>query len=872
MKARRERVRIQTGERFQQDQRHVLADHGGALEQPAVLVRQPVDPVEEDLLHRDRHRARRGRILDHRPRQLLEEEGVALRTALDERDEGLRHLVPSQGRLQHGAAGLARQGLEGDRQRGSPRRPGRRMARPVGRHQEQRCGGQGAGQPAQELLGIPIAPVEILDRHRERPLPARRDQELSHRLGDAGLDGQRRERRRLGAGPRAEHGERERHPLLRIEPERADAAADLVHQHLRGVAIADVAELADHVGERHVRDGPAVGHAAALEIAPSLALGVTAKLEQQPRLPDPGLSRDSHRLAPARGGGRGALAQHAQLLAASGERRLLAARPGAGALAAAETPDRPDAVGRARRYQVEAAIQEARCFRARQDSPRLRGGGEGIEHRQGPALRAEIEGGRGAPELAHQERVDVQAEPDGPRGGRLLARAVQGRLDRPGGQRSATGRVLDGLDPESGDDRVRRVLLDPPAEAGDLVEQHLDRPRRLGRRHRTVLGDGGQRRLERGDAAGLPADGAGGDGRRGRGRAAAPARARRRSGRGGRRREPVLLDPVAQGVRRDAEPRRRVGDVAAGLAERARDLLPLQARHAIAEMGAGLDPRRGRRRGRGRRGELQHLRRHQRSFAQQRDALHDVGQLAHVAGPRVREQGRRRGLVQPLGRHAVIAAGAGEEVLGQGRDVRPALAQRRQPELEHGEPVVERVVEPARAHRRVEVGARRRQDPHVHRLAPRAAQAPHEAVLQHGEELALERRGQQAELVEEERAVVRRLEQAGLCLAGVGEGAALVAEQLGFQQGLGNRRAVDVDERGVAPRARPVDRAGEQALAGSRLPLDEEGRRAGRVRQAGQQAPERLAHGHHPRTLADQPQLLPDTGKGAHRIAHRSRA
>ena len=47
------------------------------------------------------------------------------------------------------------------------------------------------------------------------------------------------------------------------------------------------------------------------------------------------------------------------------------------------------------------------------------------------------------------------------------------------------------------------------------------------------------------------------------------------------------------------------------------------------------------------------------------------------------------------------------------------------------------------------------------------------------------------------------------------EGAALIAEQLGFQQVLGDRRAVDGDEFARPARAEVVDGAGEQFLAGA---------------------------------------------------------
>ena len=62
-----------------------------------------------------------------------------------------------------------------------------------------------------------------------------------------------------------------------------------------------------------------------------------------------------------------------------------------------------------------------------------------------------------------------------------------------------------------------------------------------------------------------------------------------------------------------------------------------------------------------------------------------------------------------------------------------------------------------------------------------------------------------ADFVEKHRALVRELELARLVLDGAGEGAALEAEQLALEQRLGERRAVDGDERAVASPVRAAD-------------------------------------------------------------------
>ena len=86
---------------------------------------------------------------------------------------------------------------------------------------------------------------------------------------------------------------------------------------------------------------------------------------------------------------------------------------------------------------------------------------------------------------------------------------------------------------------------------------------------------------------------------------------------------------------------------------------------------------------------------------------------------------------------------------------------------------------------------------------------------------------QLADLVEKQRAAMRQLETARLARVGAGERALLVAEQLGLEQRLGNRGAVDGDERPVVARAERVQRAREQLLAGAALALEQH-RRVGR--------------------------------------------
>jgi hypothetical protein len=185
-------------------------------------------------------------------------------------------------------------------------------------------------------------------------------------------------------------------------------------------------------------------------------------------------------------------------------------------------------------------------------------------------------------------------------------------------------------------------------------------------------------------------------------------------------------------------------------------------------------------------------------------------------------------------------------VLRQQDDVARALSQRRERERDDRQPVIQVGPESPRAHRRRQILARRRHDGDIERLASRAAEPAHGALLEDLQQLGLHGERQEPDLVQEDRAAVRRLEQSGLGLAGIGERAALEAEELGLQQRLGNRAAVDVHERTGGPRATAVDRRGQEPLARPRLAENEDRRKPPRGSGGGaQQASDLLPHRHH---------------------------
>src|SRR5262249_54175582 len=123
--------------------------------------------------------------------------------------------------------------------------------------------------------------------------------------------------------------------------------------------------------------------------------------------------------------------------------------------------------------------------------------------------------------------------------------------------------------------------------------------------------------------------------------------------------------------------------------------------------------------------------------------------------------------------------------------------------------------------RRLEVAVGRRDDAYVDAPPLRAADGSHLLLLQDAEQLHLHRRRHVADLVEEERAAVGLDEEARLVAERSSERTAHVAEELALEQRLGERSAIDGDERTGAARAVLVDRARDHLLPGAALAEDQ---------------------------------------------------
>ena len=205
------------------------------------------------------------------------------------------------------------------------------------------------------------------------------------------------------------------------------------------------------------------------------------------------------------------------------------------------------------------------------------------------------------------------------------------------------------------------------------------------------------------------------------------------------------------------------------------------------------------------------------AVAHEHRALDRVLELADVARPVIAREhvdGRRR---DPLDVLPVLDRVLREEVVGQQHDVRLPLAKRRREDREHVQPVEQVLAERAGRHQLFERPVGGRDEAHVDADAVRAAEPLDLALLQRAQQLHLRRHVHVADLVEEQRAALGQLEAALLERVGAGERALLVAEQLGFDQAAGQRRAAHLDERLLRARRVVVDGVRDHLLAGPRL-------------------------------------------------------
>ncbi len=209
-------------------------------------------------------------------------------------------------------------------------------------------------------------------------------------------------------------------------------------------------------------------------------------------------------------------------------------------------------------------------------------------------------------------------------------------------------------------------------------------------------------------------------------------------------------------------------------------------------------------------------------LAQEHRPFDAVFQLPDVARPVVLHQhvdGRRR---KPLDLLAVFLGVFFQEMIGQQQHVGLALPQRRHVDGKDVQAVVEIAPEGAVFDRVFQVLIGGGDDAHVGLDGLVAAHPLEFFLLEHPQQPHLDVQADGADLVQKKRAFVGQFEFAQLLLDGAGKRSFFVAEQLAFDEVLGQGRAVDLDEGAVGALAVVMDGIGHQLLPRSALPPDQD--------------------------------------------------
>jgi hypothetical protein len=185
-------------------------------------------------------------------------------------------------------------------------------------------------------------------------------------------------------------------------------------------------------------------------------------------------------------------------------------------------------------------------------------------------------------------------------------------------------------------------------------------------------------------------------------------------------------------------------------------------------------------------------------------ALDDVLELTHVARPVIGLEGGQGPARDAADVLLELLGVLAEKVLDEDGNVGLARAQGRDGDGDHVEAVVQVLAEGARAHGGAQIHVGRREHAQIDGNGMRAAQPLDLALLEGAQQLGLEIDAQRAHLVQEQGAAVGQLELAHLACVGPREGALLVPEQLGFEEGVRDGGEVDGHEGLGAPRS-PAD-------------------------------------------------------------------
>src|SRR5438552_3506768 len=204
-------------------------------------------------------------------------------------------------------------------------------------------------------------------------------------------------------------------------------------------------------------------------------------------------------------------------------------------------------------------------------------------------------------------------------------------------------------------------------------------------------------------------------------------------------------------------------------------------------------------------------------------ALEHAHQLADVPRPGVPRQGGPGVRADAAHRDPVPTGEPDQEGSGKRGNVLEPVPERRDRKRQHVETVEEVRAEPARRDFPAQIPVGRREDPDVHPPRAGISDAPKLPFLDHPKKAALHRSAGVPDLVQEQGALMRGLEEADTILMRAGEGSARVTEELALDQGVRDGSEIVRNERTRGPGRERVQGARDELLAGPGLSQDQHG-------------------------------------------------
>src|SRR5438876_2708917 len=265
---------------LEQSERHVLADHGGSLDQALLRRWEPVDAPGQQRLHRRRDLDRQG-ILDHavaaalardgtglhqRPDTLLEKEWVALGPFDQQTLEGGElGAVAHQGPEQFLGA-LRRQGVDPELAVVGLATPAVAVLGAIVDEEQYRCRGQALHEAVEQGLRLRVDPVEILQHQDEGLDLTLAEEQPLHRIErDLAALGRLENPKAVLLGESVEEPENGRDHVLECRVQGEQMSGNLGAYRAGVITLVDAEIGLQEIDDGEIAGGPAIGDSAGLE-------------------------------------------------------------------------------------------------------------------------------------------------------------------------------------------------------------------------------------------------------------------------------------------------------------------------------------------------------------------------------------------------------------------------------------------------------------------------------------------------------------------------------------------------------------------------------------------------------------------------------